>query len=345
MLNNNQILVSIVLPIYNVEKYLDRSLKSVTEQTYKNLDIILVDDGSKDSCARKCDEWAERDNRIRVIHKKNAGLGEARNTGIDNAIGDYIYFLDSDDYIKDTAIQNMVDAATRSESDIVIFGFSNVSKTGDVTDSVIPHPRKEYYCDKEICEVILPNLFGGGCEIENDMGLWGSAWTSFFAMDLIRRSNWRFASERDYISEDVYSFLNLYSYVKSVSILSESLYYYCENDASLSHTYRKERIERINRWIAGCLNLCDKHQYPASVKTSLFKMYYSNIIGAMKTMVCALDKKRSLDELNLILNDKRTKEFLSNIYVKSEDIKRRLLLLAMKKKARLLVYYVIKAKV
>ena len=91
---DNQILVSVVLPIYNVEKYMDRCINSIINQTYKNLEIILVDDGSPDNCPQKCDDWGIKDSRIKVVHKKNAGLGMARNTGIENATGDYICFID-----------------------------------------------------------------------------------------------------------------------------------------------------------------------------------------------------------------------------------------------------------
>ena len=90
---------SVVLPIYNVEKYLNRCLDSVMNQTYKKLEIILVDDGSPDNSPQMCDNWAKVDDRIKVVHKKNAGLGEARNSGLDVATGDYIVFFDSDDYI------------------------------------------------------------------------------------------------------------------------------------------------------------------------------------------------------------------------------------------------------
>ena len=92
-------LVSVVVPIYNVEAYLDRCISSVVLQTYSNLEIILVDDGSPDRCPQICDDWARRDCRIKVIHKENAGLGMARNTGIEHATGSYVYFLDSDDYM------------------------------------------------------------------------------------------------------------------------------------------------------------------------------------------------------------------------------------------------------
>ena len=96
----NQALISVIIPVYNVEEYLHECVDSVINQTYKNLQIILVDDGSTDSSGKICDEYAENDKRITVVHQKNGGLSVARNTGLSNAHGDYVYFLDSDDYIK-----------------------------------------------------------------------------------------------------------------------------------------------------------------------------------------------------------------------------------------------------
>ena len=123
----NQGLVTVVLPIYNVEKYLDRCMKSIVNQTYRNLEIILVDDGSPDHCPEICDRWAETDNRIRVIHKENAGLGMARNTGIENASGEYICLFDSDDYVALDLVEKAYTLAQESQADIVIFG-NNVPK-------------------------------------------------------------------------------------------------------------------------------------------------------------------------------------------------------------------------
>ena len=92
----SQTLISVIIPVYKVEKYLDRCLESIVNQTYKNLEIILVDDGSPDNCPAMCDAWIEKDERIRVIHKENSGVSSARNKGIDVATGDYIGFVDSD---------------------------------------------------------------------------------------------------------------------------------------------------------------------------------------------------------------------------------------------------------
>ena len=91
--------VSIIVPVYGVEKYLNKSVESMVSQTYQNIEIILVDDGSKDNCPQMCDEWAEKDSRIKVIHKENGGQGTARNAALDIMTGDCVMFVDSDDYI------------------------------------------------------------------------------------------------------------------------------------------------------------------------------------------------------------------------------------------------------
>ena len=89
---------SVIMPVFNVEKYIRKSVDSVLKQTYQNIEVLLVDDGSTDNCPKICDDYAELDSRVRVIHKKNGGLSDARNFGIDAASGDYVVFLDSDDY-------------------------------------------------------------------------------------------------------------------------------------------------------------------------------------------------------------------------------------------------------
>ena len=95
----NEPLISVIVPVYKAEQYLDRCVQSIVDQTYKNLEIILVDDGSPDNCPAMCDAWAEKDSRVRVIHKENGGVASARNVGLDNAVGQYISFVDSDDWI------------------------------------------------------------------------------------------------------------------------------------------------------------------------------------------------------------------------------------------------------
>ena len=101
-------LISVIIPVYNVEEYLDRCLESATLQTYKNIEIILIDDGSTDNSGKMCDEWAEKDRRIRVIHQKNGGLSNARNKGIEEAKGEFISFIDSDDWIEANMLTDFI---------------------------------------------------------------------------------------------------------------------------------------------------------------------------------------------------------------------------------------------
>lgn len=119
-------LISVIVPVYKVEQYLDRCVQSIVDQTWKNLEIILVDDGSPDGCARMCDEWARRDARIRVIHKENGGLSDARNAGMAAATGESIGFVDGDDWIEPDMYRLLVEQMERTQSDIAACGVEMV---------------------------------------------------------------------------------------------------------------------------------------------------------------------------------------------------------------------------
>jgi glycosyltransferase involved in cell wall biosynthesis len=115
-------LISVIIPIYKVEEYLNDCVTSVINQTYTNLEIILVDDGSPDNCPQMCDDWAKKDSRIKVVHKKNGGLSDARNAGIEASAGEYIAFVDSDDYLKLDMFEKLYTAAKRADADIAACG-------------------------------------------------------------------------------------------------------------------------------------------------------------------------------------------------------------------------------
>lgn len=152
-------LISVIVPVYRVEKYLDRCLQSITEQTYRNLEIILVDDGSPDGSGAICDAWAAKDSRIRVIHKENAGAGAARNTGLDVATGDIVSMIDSDDYLEvhmyEHLLQLMKDGVDIAECDICWTERDDLSmedgseaeiKVCNVEDAMRLHIRDEIFC-------------------------------------------------------------------------------------------------------------------------------------------------------------------------------------------------------
>lgn len=337
--------VSIVLPIYNVEKYLNRCVKSVINQSYKNLEIILVDDGSPDNCPVLCDEWAKKDNRIKVVHKKNAGLGYARNTGIENATGEYICFFDSDDYIALDTIEKAYNLATKEKSDIVTFGYCQVKNTGETGKAMIPCPTKMIYIGNEIQEIFLPSLIAPDISTGEITNLWMSVCGGLFSMELIRRANWRLVSERDIISEDIYSLLRLCKDVQKVVVIPEALYFYCENATSLTHTYKANRFEKIKHFYKACIDACDEMGYSNKVKQQLSYPFMSNTIAAMK-MIVATDqtKAEQLIELETIVKDEMLQGVVNSVPLTSEKAMRRLLLEAVRRKQTKLCYLMLKAK-
>lgn len=125
-------LVSVIVPVYQAEKYIDRCVKSIVEQTYKNLEIILVDDGSTDNCPEICDQWADVDSRIKVIHKENGGLSSARNAGIDMAKGEFFGFVDSDDWIALDLFEKVMRVFDNHNPDIVTFDCNRINENGEI---------------------------------------------------------------------------------------------------------------------------------------------------------------------------------------------------------------------
>ena len=125
-------LISVIVPIYGVEKYLDKCVESIVNQTYRDLEIILVDDGSKDACPAMCDEWAEKDARIKVVHKENGGLSDARNAGVPFATGEYISFIDSDDYLEPTFYEKLYQKMQETGAEIAECGTRYVDEEGNL---------------------------------------------------------------------------------------------------------------------------------------------------------------------------------------------------------------------
>ena len=160
----NNPLVSVIIPVYRVERFLSACVDSVLAQTYPNLEIILVDDGSPDNCPAICDSYAERDARVRVIHQQNGGLSRARNAGLAAAQGRYVYFLDSDDYLIPEAIETLTAHAEEDETDLLFFEAILVSEDGSEHPEQNAHRRKYRYDiprqgAEVLCELVQNNEF------------------------------------------------------------------------------------------------------------------------------------------------------------------------------------------
>lgn len=168
-------LISVIVPVYNVQNYLNECVESIVSQSYKKLEIILVDDGATDNSGVICDEWKEKDNRIIVVHKKNAGLGFARNSGLEVTTGDYVMFIDSDDYIASDMIERLYDVAVKTNSDTVYCGLTRVFTDG----SKIPVPaayNNQSFEGEEIIDKVLLEMVGSKPEESEDAILYMSVW-------------------------------------------------------------------------------------------------------------------------------------------------------------------------
>ena len=329
----NNARVSIVVPVYKVEKYLDRCVSSLVNQTYRHLEIILVDDGSPDGCPAMCDAWAEKDSRIKVIHKSNAGLGMARNSGIEAATGDYICFVDSDDYIDLTAVEKAYSTIVRENAQIVVFGLTRVNAQGETVRRTVPEPEKNCFRGDAVQKKFLPDFIDPEHQDVKNRNLCLSAWSGMYSMDLVRAAGWRFVSEREMISEDSYSLIWLYSHVQSVAVLPEALYFYCENGASLTQTYREDRFEKIRDFYERCTEMAIQQGYGREICVRISGLFLSFTIAAMKQIAAAdMPEKKRKAILAGIVDDAVTRKILKDEDCRYRSPLRKVLFWAMGRK-------------
>ena len=223
-------LVTVIVPIYKVEEYLDSCVNSLVHQTYQNLEIILVDDGSPDRCPKICDEWAQRDSRIRVIHKVNGGLSDARNAALEIARGEYLCFVDSDDFVSEDMCEVMIDTLKTNQADIVSTSFS-IYKNGKHLFS--NHFRSRCLTSKEAMRETLLN----GCITPSVCG-------KLFSRECF--ANVRFPINEIY--EDIAVIPKLFSKCKCVYYYEKPLYAYRHNDRSITKSaYSRKHSDRLLR--------------------------------------------------------------------------------------------------
>ena len=200
MSDNNE-LISIIVPIYNVQKYLDRCMKTLLNQTYRNIEIILVDDESPDECPKMCEEYTKIDQRVKVIHKKNGGLGFARNSGLEIAQGKYIIFVDSDDYVTENMCHLLYEAAKKYEADVV-YGGIFYADGEKIKESKVVTKERVWKGKQEVKDLLLDFIATEPNE-KKDTIMEVSVWKALFRKKVFDEYDISFVSERQFISEDV----------------------------------------------------------------------------------------------------------------------------------------------
>ena len=338
-------LVSVVVPVYKVEKYLDHCIGSIVSQSYQQLEIILVNDGSPDRCPEICDGWAQKDSRIKVIHQENQGLSAARNKGMEYATGQYICFFDSDDFVDENMILRHFELAEKEQADLVVSGMGHATKEGQIIGRDIPTPERTVYSGREVREEFLPEIVAHNPDTGVFFNVILSACIVLFSMDLIRRANWKFVSEKEVLSEDVYSLLVLYKYVKKVAILKDALYFYRRNNTSISRSYRPDRFARNREYYLKCLRLCEDSGYSAEVRRRCKEPYLANVMAAMKQVVAYHDHfGKAIAELRNMIDDDVFQEVLFEKKHDKEGFNRRALYWAARNKLYVVCYILVKAK-
>lgn len=249
--------VSVIVPIYNVEPYLDRCLCSLIGQSLTDIEIILVDDGSPDGCPRICDEYARRDLRIKVIHKANEGLGAARNTGLDIAVGEYVAFIDSDDYISAETYEVLYKNAQEKDADIVYGGL--LIQKSDGSESPFFKLNKVFDNKESITDFLRLMLFDTKPYEER---IWMSVCNGLYRRELIKRYSLRFLSERCYLSEDILFHAQFVPLCKKIVCLPYTFYHYCYNGSSLTHSFSVTKIESNFRLYETLLQISQQYHLP-----------------------------------------------------------------------------------
>lgn len=251
-------LITVIVPVYKVEKYLDRCVESIVNQTYKNLEIILVDDGSPDNCPEMCNVWAKRDSRIKVIHKKNGGLSDARNVAIDISSGQYITFVDSDDVIALDMVQYLYDLVKKDDADMAVCQHKLI----DENDNVISNNLQ--FCDKYVKgKKQCMYEFVQGDEV-NDCA-WGKLYKKFLLDDL------RYPVGR--YSEDLFLTYRLVDLCDSMMVGSGGKYFYRVRENSItSMEFNLKHLDGIEAVEEKLLFM--KRKYPELVSNAKAEIIY-----------------------------------------------------------------------
>ncbi len=312
--------VSVIVPIYKVEKYLNQCIESIVNQTYKNLEIILIDDGSPDNCPQMCDEWAKKDERIKVIHKANGGLMAAWIDGVKGSSGDYICFVDSDDYVHFNFVEKLYNGINGVNADICVCNYIEVYDTKEVEKS---------QSDRNV-------VLSKGENIENCVFSYNNwdgitiapcRWNKMFKRKLVLDSI-KYLNTEISMGEDMNMTFYAMSKAKKVSLIPDFLYYYRQLSTSISKTKRNNWVH-YKKLLKQLLIINEEEGL--NIKEYIYSIYVASyIIECVRYVSKYCDRRQILE----FLHDDDLQYFVSTM--KKTTLKRKLFYWALKHKMVLL---------
>lgn len=292
--------ISIIVPVYNSDKFLNKCLDSILAQSYDNLEIIIVNDGSTDNSANICDEYSKKDNRIKVIHKDNEGVSIARNTALDFTTGDYISLIDSDDYIDNDFYEKLINCLSSNSADIALCKY-----TLDFENNVVKpeEPGLEFFANEHNIKYLFTD--------KNKVNAY--LCRGLFDANLFKSE--RYDESIKYM-EDLHLFIRLIEKSKKIAVVNEHLYHYYQNPNSATHKLSKDRINNQIFGLKKCIELLEsknQNEYAASLKYEIYiaALYFYIFYGDKKT---ALDFEEEFNtEENYLAYSNNHEEFKSKI--------------------------------
>lgn len=303
MEKNNYVKVSVIIPVYNVEKYLRKCIDSVLAQDYSDYEILLIDDGSTDKSGGICDEYANKYSKVKVFHQENKGLGGARNTGIDNATGEYIIFLDSDDYIESCTLSTLMNKAEVNSTDLVIYNMRTVTTDGKIIrESELNLPDGVF--NISICkELIFATI---------------SAWSKLYKRDLFIKNNIKFPER--YWFEDIWIAFDIFICAERVVKCDEILYnYVMRSDSIMNSDKIKRNLEIIKAFNKVRISLQQKNVWDKFYNEIEYIAINNIYIGTSIRILLHDDKSIYLKKISEYMNNNYPL-FIKNKYLKANKI-------------------------
>lgn len=289
--------VSIIIPVYKVERYLRKCLDSVVNQTYTNLEIIIVDDGSPDNCGSICDEYSQKDNRIQVIHKKNEGLCAARNDALKKVTGEWILFVDSDDWCELDLCEKAVTRAEKDDVDILIYNPYRSFENGK-EEKIQAFPEEFVTTDKKIIHGMQLSALDRHYTPFSTEWCQGFPWDKLFRTSLIFDNNITFATNVR-ANEDVIFDLHAFQFAQKISYMNEFLYHYRYNPTSIATKYTPDRVQIDRDIYEEMLNIGKKYSLSDDYFSALYARTVQNaIMWGQRCFFHSENKGKLFDRIN-----------------------------------------------
>lgn len=293
---------SIIMPVYGVEKFIDKSIQSILKQTYKNYDIILVDDCTKDKSGMICKKYAQKyKNIIYLKHEENKGLSEARNTGLERATGDYVLFLDSDDFFEINMLEIIKKSLNKNMADIVVFGISEEYIKHDKDERTIIKTHSlntQYFLNTEFRKKVI--------ELEQQT-LYGYAWNKAYKLEYLKKQNLKFKNIKHI--EDIEFNVRCFEKAQSLNILEDKLYHYIQHSGERLTTKKIDNYFELQK--KRIYLIINQHKnwniYTRKIKEVCSLSYFRSFFSTLERMITDKKSKKQIYEF-------MKKEYESDLY-------------------------------